>query len=84
VAWVYGFLTLLLGGGRWVRNNFEGAQGFFDWPVGAPHDHMVNVETGEVVEFVSPEIEKLQKAIAEEHGVDLVDHNLVLYVRKKK
>jgi len=42
------------------------------------------VDTGEVIEFTNPEIERLQKAIAEEHGYELSDHNLVLYVRKKK
>jgi len=44
----------------------------------------VDVETREVIEFVSPEIEKLQKAIAEEYGFELIDHHLVLHVRKRK
>ena len=44
---------------------------------------MVDLDSGEVVEFMSDEIEKLQHAIAEEHGYDLVDHSLVLYVKKK-
>ena len=45
---------------------------------------MVCVETGQVVEFVNEEIERLQHEIAEEHGFELIDHNLVLYVRPKK
>ncbi|AZD20157.1 Ferric uptake regulation protein FUR [Pseudomonas chlororaphis subsp. aurantiaca] len=45
---------------------------------------MVNVDSGEVIEFFDEEIEKLQKAIVEKHGFELVDHNLVLYVRTKK
>ncbi|NNG65000.1 ferric iron uptake transcriptional regulator, partial [Pseudomonas fragi] len=45
--------------------------------------HMVNVDSGEVIEFFDEDIEKLQHAIAAKHGVELVDHNLVLYVRKK-
>jgi Fur family ferric uptake transcriptional regulator len=45
---------------------------------------MVNVESGEVIEFFDEEIEKLQKSIVEKHGFEMVDHNLVLYVRKKK
>ncbi|MNY77069.1 Ferric uptake regulation protein [compost metagenome] len=48
------------------------------------HDHMVCVDSGEVIEFFDPEIEKRQKEIVKERGFELVDHNLVLYVRKKK
>ena len=44
---------------------------------------MVNVEDGTVIEFSNEQIERLQHEIAEEHGFDLVDHSLVLYVRKK-
>ncbi|MNF58690.1 Ferric uptake regulation protein [compost metagenome] len=84
LATVYRVLTQFEAAGLVVRHNFDGGHAVFELADGGHHDHMVNVETGEVVEFVSPEIEKLQKAIAEEHGVDLVDHNLVLYVRKKK
>ncbi|WP_019431351.1 transcriptional repressor, partial [Limnohabitans sp. Rim47] len=47
-------------------------------------DHMVCLDTGKVVEFLDPEIEKRQKMIAEEHGYELVEHSLVLYVRPKK
>jgi Fur family ferric uptake transcriptional regulator len=45
---------------------------------------MVDVDSGNVIEFVSEEIEKLQHKIAEEHGFDLVHHELVLYVRKRE
>ncbi len=45
---------------------------------------MVCVDSGEVIEFFDAEIEKRQKEIVQEHGFELVDHNLVLYVRKKK
>jgi Fur family ferric uptake transcriptional regulator len=51
---------------------------------GGHHDHMVCVDSGEVIEFIDAEIEKRQKEIVSEHGFELVDHNLVLYVRKKK
>jgi len=44
---------------------------------------MVCVETGDVIEFVSEEIERLQHRIAEEYGYELLDHSLVLYVKKK-
>ena len=45
---------------------------------------MVCVESGKVIEFTSPEIESLQKQIAAEHGYEIEDHSLVLYVRPKK
>lgn len=44
------------------------------------HDHLINVKTGEVIEFVNHEIEKLQQKVAKEHGFRLVDHRLELYV----
>jgi Fur family ferric uptake transcriptional regulator len=56
----------------------------FELADGGHHDHMVDLDTNEVIEFTSPAIEKLQHEIAEQHGFDLVDHNLVLYIRKKK
>ncbi|MFJ4252044.1 ferric iron uptake transcriptional regulator [Pseudomonas sp. NPDC089741] len=84
LATVYRVLTQFEAAGLVVRHNFDGGHAVFELADGGHHDHMVDVETGEVVEFVSPEIEKLQKAIADEHGVELVDHNLVLYIRKKK
>jgi Fur family ferric uptake transcriptional regulator len=46
------------------------------------HDHMVDVDSGQVVEFVSDRIEALQREIAAENGYELVDHELVLYVRR--
>lgn len=45
---------------------------------------MVDVETGEVLEFVSDEIEDLQEQVAAAHGFEIEDHSLVLYVRRKK
>ena len=56
----------------------------FELADGGHHDHMVNVDTSEVIEFMDAEIERRQKEIVAEHGYELVDHNLVLYVRKKK
>ncbi len=45
---------------------------------------MVDIETGKITEFVSEDIEKLQREIADKHGYDLEEHSLVLYVRAKK
>ena len=47
------------------------------------HHHLMDLETGKVIEFVSEEIERLQHTIAEEYGYELLDHSLVLYVRQK-
>ncbi len=48
------------------------------------HDHIINIRTGEIIEFYNEEIEKLQEKIAEIHGFELVDHKMELYVVPKK
>jgi Fur family ferric uptake transcriptional regulator len=83
LATVYRVLTQFEQAGLVVRHNFDGGHAVFELAKGEHHDHMVNLESGEVVEFFNEEIEKLQHQIAEEHGFELVDHSLVLYVRKK-
>ena len=50
---------------------------------GEHHDHMVDIDSGTVIEFHNDEIEALQRRIAAEHGYELTDHSLVLYVKKK-
>ena len=47
------------------------------------HDHLIDIKTGEIIEFVDDEIEELQKKVAEKYGYDLVDHKLELYGVKK-
>ena len=84
LATVYRVLTQFEAAGLVARHNFDGGHAVFELADGEHHDHMVDVESREVIEFVSPEIEKLQKAIAESHGFELIDHHLVLHVRKKK
>ncbi|MFT5782368.1 MAG: Fur family ferric uptake transcriptional regulator [Pseudomonas sp.] len=84
LATVYRVLTQFESAGLVVRHNFDGGHAVFELADGGHHDHMVCVDTGEVVEFIDAEIEKRQKEIVSEHGFELVDHNLVLYVRKKK
>ncbi len=81
LATVYRVLTQFESAGLISRHNFEGGHSVFELAEGPHHDHMVRVDTGEVVEFISEEIEELQKQIAGEHGYELVDHSLVLYVR---
>ncbi len=84
LATVYRVLTQFEGAGLVNRHNFEGGHSVFELDEGEHHDHMVCVETGEVVEFVNEEIERLQHEIAAEYGYEIEDHSLILYVRKKK
>lgn len=84
LATVYRVLTQFEAAGLVERHNFDGGHAVFELADGGHHDHMVCVDTGEVIEFFDPEIEKLQKDIVKQHGFELVDHNLVLYVRKKQ
>ncbi len=84
LATVYRVLTQFEAADLVIRHNFEGGHSVFELDSGQHHDHMICVETGKVVEFVSPEIEKIQHAIAEQHGYEIMDHNLVLYVRQLK
>lgn len=84
LATVYRVLTQFEGAGLVSKHNFDGGHSVFELDRGDHHDHMVNVEDGTVLEFTNDEIEKLQHQIAAQHGFDLVDHSLVLYVKKKK
>ena len=81
LATVYRVLTQFETAGLVKRHNFEGGHSVFEMNEGVHHDHMVCVETGEVVEFVNDEIEHLQHEIAKEHDFELIDHSLVLYVK---
>ena len=84
LATVYRVLTQFESAGLVIRHNFEEGHAIFELSSEHHHDHMVCVETNQVIEFVNKEIEVLQHKIAEEHGYELIDHNLVLYVKKKK
>jgi Fur family transcriptional regulator, ferric uptake regulator len=84
LATVYRVLTQFEAAGLVEKHNFEGGTAVYELDRGQHHDHMVCVETGKVIEFSNAEIERLQKQIAAEHGYDIEDHSLVLYVRPKK
>lgn len=83
LATVYRVLTQFETAGLVERHNFDGGHSVFELDRGDHHDHMVCVKTGDVIEFVNDEIEALQYKIAEEYGYELVEHNLVLYVKPK-
>ena len=84
LATVYRVLNQFEAAGLVVKHNFEGGQAYYELDSGGHHDHMVCVETGKVIEFSNSEIERLQSEIAAEHGYDIQDHSLVIYVRPKK
>ena len=81
LATVYRVLTQFESAGLIVRHNFDGAHAVFEMAGDEHHDHMVCVETGKVIEFIDPEIEILQHEAAKKLGYEIVDHNLVLYVK---
>lgn len=84
LATVYRVLTQFEAAGLVRRHHFEGGSAVFELERGHHHDHMVCLDTGKVIEFVSEDIEKLQRQIAEKHGYVVEEHNLVLYVRPKR
>ena len=84
LATVYRVLTQFEAAGLVLKHNFEGGQAVYELDRGGHHDHMVDVDTGQIIEFESPEIEELQRQIAAQHGYELEEHSLVLYVRKKR
>ena len=84
LATVYRVLSQFETAGLVTKHNFEGGQAYYELDSGKHHDHMVCVETGKVIEFLSEEIEVLQKKIAADHGYDIEDHSLVIYVRPRK
>ena len=84
LATVYRVLTQFEQAGLVTRHNFESGHSVFELASGDHHDHMICVETGEVMEFVNEQIELLQEEIADKAGYELIDHSLVLYVRRKR
>lgn len=84
LATVYRVLTQFESAGLVIRHNFDSGHSVFELDRGGHHDHMVCMQTGKVIEFENEEIEKLQHKIAEEHGYELVEHSLILYVKPKE
>jgi len=84
LATVYRVLNQFETAGLVEKHNFESGQAYYELDSGVHHDHMVCVETGKVVEFISEEIEAAQKKIAAKHGYEIEDHSLVIYVRPKR
>jgi Fur family ferric uptake transcriptional regulator len=81
IATVYRVLTQFEAAGLITRHNFDSGPAIYELDKGDGHDHMICTETGKVVEFHDPEIQKRQEQIALENGFSVVGHSLVLYVK---
>ena len=79
IATVYRTVRLFEEAGILDRHDFGDGRARYEAAPEAHHDHLIDVETGKVIEFVDPEIEALQKQIAEKLGYRLVDHRMELY-----
>ena len=84
LATVYRVLTQFESAGLVLKHNFEGGHAVYELDRGEHHDHMVDIETGKVIEFQSDDIEALQSRIAADHGYVIAAHGLVLYVGWKR
>ena len=84
IATVYRTVKLFEEAGILTKHGFRGEKARYEELPDSHHDHLIDVQSGEIVEFVDEEIEELQKIVAEKLGYQLVDHKLELYGIKKK
>ena len=83
LATIYRVLNQFESAGLVCKHQFEDNQAVYELDTGEHHDHMVDVDSGKVIEFYDAELERLQVKIVEEKGYELIDHKMVLYVKKK-
>ena len=84
IATVYRTVKLFEEEGILTKHDFKGGKARYEELSENQHDHIIDIKSGQIIEFVDEEIEKLQKKVAEKYGYDLVDHKLELYGVKKK
>ena len=84
IATVYRTVKLFEEVGILAKHEFKGGKARYEEVNEGHHDHLIDIKSGEIIEFVDYEIEKLQKKVAEKYGYKLVDHKLELYGTKKK
>ena len=84
IATVYRTVKLFEEAGILTKHDFKGGKARYEAMIESHHDRLIDVKTGEIIEFVDDEIEILQKKVAEKYGYTLVDHKLELYGVKKK
>jgi len=83
VATVYRTVKLLEEHGIIEKHEFKAGKARYEVSTENHHDHLIDINSGEIIEFIDDEIEKLKKKIANKHGYDLIDHRLELYCKKK-
>ena len=84
IATVYRTVKLFEESGILAKHDFKGGKARYEQLSESHHDHLIDVKSGEIIEFVNEDIEVLQKKVAEKYGYELVDHKLELYGVKKK
>ena len=84
IATVYRTAKLFEELGIIAKHDFKGNKARYEQTSKEHHDHLIDINTGEIIEFVNEDIEKLQKQVAEKFGYKLVDHRLELYGSKIK
>ena len=84
IATVYRTVKLFEESGILEKHDFKGGKARYEQSPDTHHDHLIDVNSGEIIEFVDDEIENLQNKIAEKYGYKLVDHRLELYGSKIK
>jgi len=84
IATVYRTVKLFEESGIVAKHDFKGTKARYEEIPQEHHDHLIDINTGEITEFVNEDIEKLQKKVAEKLGYKLVDHRLELYGTKIK
>ena len=84
IATVYRTVKLFEEAGIIAKHDFKGGKARYEELRESHHDHLIDIKTGEIIEFVNNDIEELQKKVAEKYGYELVDHKLELYGIKKK
>ena len=84
IATVYRTVKLFEEAGIVAKHDFKGGKARYEELSEGHHDHLIDIKTGEIIEFVDEEIENLQKKVADKYGYKLVDHKLELYGIKKK
>jgi len=84
IATVYRTVKLFEESGILAKHDFKGGKARYEELNEGHHDHLIDIKSGAIIEFVDNEIEELQKKVAEKYGYELVDHKLELYGIKKK
>ncbi len=84
IATVYRTVKLFEESGIVTKHDFKGGKARYEELNESHHDHLIDIKTGQIIEFVDQDIEELQKKVADKYGYKLVDHKLELYGIKKK